>query len=123
MWDVEFDLIIDWLDQQDAETIAGIDDAVTLLEREGPNLGRPLVDTIRESRLNNLKELRPSSPGRSEVRILFAFDPDRHAIFLVAGDKARGKNGHAKWNGWYRKAIPAAERIYRSYLQRKEGSQ
>jgi hypothetical protein len=34
------------------------------------------------------KELRPPSTGASEVKMLFAFDPTRQAIFLVAGDKA-----------------------------------
>lgn len=38
-------------------------------------LGRPLVDTIKGSRHKNMKELRPGSAGRSEIRILFAFDP------------------------------------------------
>lgn len=30
--------------------------------------------------------------GASEVRILFAFDPWRSAILLVAGDKAAGRS-------------------------------
>ena len=47
----------------------------------------------------NLKELRPGSSGRSEVRVLFAFDPARRAIMLVAGDKA------GNWQRWYRKNI------------------
>jgi len=33
----------------------------------------------------SLKELRPGSRERSEVRILFVFDPWRSAILLVAG--------------------------------------
>jgi hypothetical protein len=40
-----------------------------------------------------MKELiRPSSTGVSEVRMLFAFDPTRQAIFLVDGDKAATGN-------------------------------
>ncbi|WP_438860658.1 type II toxin-antitoxin system RelE/ParE family toxin [Amycolatopsis solani] len=39
------------------------------------------------SRLHNLKELRPASAGSSEIRILFAFDPVRRAVLLVAGDE------------------------------------
>jgi hypothetical protein len=35
-----------------------------------------------------MKELRPPSSGSTEIRLLFAFDPRREAIFLVAGDKA-----------------------------------
>jgi hypothetical protein len=46
----------------------------------GPALGRPLVDTIHGSSVANLKELRPGT-----VRILFAFDPWRSSILLMAG--------------------------------------
>lgn len=47
--------------------------------------------------------LRPGSSGRSEIRVLFAFDPQRQAILLVAGDKA------GKWTKWYRQNIPLAD--------------
>jgi len=50
-----------------------VDDAIYTLSRSGPALGRPLVDTITNSKIANLKE--PGSRGRSEVRILFVFDP------------------------------------------------
>jgi hypothetical protein len=62
-----------------------------------------------------MKELRPGSSGRSEVRILFAFDPARKAILLVAGDKA----GH--WQKWYRTNIPLADERYRQHLDRLKG--
>jgi hypothetical protein len=51
--------------------------AVAALREEGPTLGRPLVDRIQGSRIHHLKELRPGSGGRSEIRVLFAFDPPR----------------------------------------------
>jgi hypothetical protein len=62
------------------------------------------------------KELRPPSSGRSEIRILFVFDPWRSAILLIAGDKS------GQWEKWYRAAIPRAERLYGGYLaeRRKE---
>ena len=37
--------------------------------------GRPLVDSITASRIANMKELRPPSSGRSEIRIPLVFDP------------------------------------------------
>lgn len=77
----------------------------------GPELGRPLADRIHGSKLHNLKELRPGSAGRSEVRILFVFDPRRNAVLLVAGDKS------GKWTEWYRQAIPLAEARYEAYLK------
>jgi hypothetical protein len=57
--------------------------------------------------------LRPGSTGASEVRILFAFDPWRSSILLVAGDKA------GRWTQWYREAIPSAEELYERYLQER----
>jgi hypothetical protein len=61
------------------------------------------------STLHNLKELRPASRGRSEIRILLVFDPDRTAIFLVAGDKA------GQWSHWYETAVPIAKARYAEY--------
>ena len=61
-------------------------------------------------RLSNLKELRPGSAGRSEIRILYIFDPRRNAVLLAAGDKA------GKWEAWYRQAIPLAEQRYEDHL-------
>ena len=57
------------------------------LEAFGPTLGRPQVDTLKGSRHANMKELRFTMPG-GVWRIAFAFDPERKAILLVAGDKS-----------------------------------
>jgi hypothetical protein len=65
--------------------------------------------------VKNLKELRPGSSGRSEVRILFAFDPVRQAVLLVGGDKAR------EWSRWYQRAIPLAERRFAEHVAALEG--
>ena len=116
MWDVEYRYIRDWLDKQDAETVAHVFAALELLQEQGPNLGRPLVDTVQKAPLKNLKELRPASPGKSEVRILFAFDQGRQAVMLLAGDKARGKSNKRKWTRWYKRAIPQAIRVYREHI-------
>ena len=89
--------------------------AVELLGEHGPQLGRPLVDTVVGSRHKNMKELRPGSSGRSELRILFAFDPKRKAILLVAGDKA------GNWNKWYRTNIPIADDRFDDHLKSLEG--
>ncbi|MFF4581379.1 type II toxin-antitoxin system RelE/ParE family toxin [Streptomyces sp. NPDC001389] len=92
------------LRQNDRPTLLQISKAITALRQEGPAMGRPLVDTVKGSRLPNLKELRPGSAGGSEVRLLFVFDPLRRAVFLVGGDKA------GDWHGWYLSAVPRAER-------------
>ena len=91
-------------------------EAIGLLIEAGTELGRPLADRIQHSRLTNLKELRPGSSGRSEIRILYIFDPRRNAVLLVAGDKA------GQWAAWYRKNIPLAEDRYEAYLKH-EGNQ
>jgi hypothetical protein len=64
-----------------------------------------LVDRIKGSSIHNMKELRPGSSGATEMRILFAFDPWRSSVLLVAGDKS------GRWSEWYRKAVPRAEQL------------
>src|SRR5689334_5428664 len=87
--------------------------AIEALVEGGPNLGRPLVDRIKGSSIHNLKELRPGSSGGTEMRILFAFDPWRSSVLLVAGDKS------GRWNEWYRRAVPHAEQLYETYLKER----
>jgi hypothetical protein len=117
-WTIETDLVLDWLLGLDQDSYQQVISALEVLADQGPQLGRPLVDTIAGSRLRNMKELRPGSAGRSEVRVLFIFDPQRKAILLVAGDKS----GH--WDRWYRDNIPLAEKRYEAHLDRlrKEGT-
>jgi hypothetical protein len=76
--------------------------AVAALREDGPSLGRPLVDRLKGSRIHHLKELRPGSRGRSEIRIIFAFDPTRSALLLLGGDKA------GNWERWYRDNVPVS---------------
>lgn len=87
-WTVDFhpecETWAETLPQADKEALLA---AKRVLESEGPTLGRPLVDTIVGSRHPNMKELRPGSTGRTEIRLLFAFDLEREAILLVGGDK------------------------------------
>jgi hypothetical protein len=44
------------------------------------------------------------------VRILFAFDPVRRAVLLVAGDKS------GDWSGWYERSVPLAEDRLRRWI-------
>jgi hypothetical protein len=91
------------LDSDDADKIA-----VDELERQGPTLGRPFVDSITGSRHHNMKELR--SIG-GHLRALFAFDPSRTAIVLLGGDKTND------WTGWYERNIPLADAVYDEHLK------
>lgn len=111
MWQVDVTLVEEWLlalSQDDYDLVIA---ALEILSAEGPMLGRPLVDTIKGSRHKNMKELRPGSAGRSEVRILFAFDPRRRAVLLLAGDKA------GNWQRWYRRNIPIADHLFDTHLE------
>lgn len=113
----------EWLDlllRDDALSHLQVVAAVEALAQGGPNLGRPLVDRVKGATVHNMKELRPGSTGSSEIRVLFAFDPWRSAILLVAGNKA------GQWSRWYRDAIPRAEHLYALYLKERaaeEGQQ
>jgi hypothetical protein len=74
-WEVEYtDQFGEWWDDLTEGQQESITAAVKVLERRGPALGRPLVDTIRQSRHANMKELIPPA---SNLRVLFAFDPRR----------------------------------------------
>ncbi|ROO90513.1 hypothetical protein EDD29_8243 [Actinocorallia herbida] len=106
-----------WLGTLDARSKAQVVDAIDRLAEDGPALGRPLVDRLTGSQVHNLKELRPGSAGRSEVRIIFVFDPWRSAILLVGGDKS------GDWTGWYRRAIPRAEELYVEYVKEREAEE
>jgi hypothetical protein len=102
-----------WLEKlavSDGKSAQQVEDAVDALSEFGPALGRPLVDRIKGAEQHHMKELRPGSSGRSELRILFAFDPVRRAVLLVAGDKA------GNWVRWYDTNIPLAEKRYRQHL-------
>jgi hypothetical protein len=58
-----------------------------LLEHFGPALGRPQVDTLKDSKHANMKELRFRAAD-GVWRVAFAFDPLRKAMVLVGGDKS-----------------------------------
>ncbi|WP_419184410.1 type II toxin-antitoxin system RelE/ParE family toxin [Streptomyces coelicoflavus] len=58
------------------------------------------MDRLKGSELHHLKELRPGSGGRAEIRTIFAFDPTRSALLLLGGDRA------GNLDRWYRDSIP-----------------
>ena len=111
-WDFRFH--IDFAGEADVlseavrvELIAGI----RLLEHFGPSLGRPAVDTLSGSRHANMKELRFRADG-GVWRIAFAFDPERAAILLIAGDKSGGSS-----NRFYKGLIKRADARFDQHLE------
>src|ERR1700677_833105 len=81
------------------------------LRQYGPALGRPEVDTLKESKYTNMKELRFMADG-GVWRVAFAFDPARDAILLVAGDKSGGSE-----KTFYRRLIEKADKRYKDHLE------
>lgn len=61
-----------------------------------------------------MKELRPGSTGRTEVRVLFAFDRRRRAILLMGGDESKD------WKGWYKVNVPIADDRFDEHQARIE---
>ena len=83
-----------------------------LLETSGPSLGRPHVDTLNGSEYAIMKELRFRADNGAG-RVAFAFDPERRAILLVAGDK----NGTSQQR-FYKQLIRKADTRYKAHLKR-----
>jgi hypothetical protein len=84
---------------------------VRTIQRCGPILGRPLVDTLNGSKFSNMKELRFKEKG-AVWRFAFAFDPERAAIILVGGNK-RGKNQ----DKFYKDLILIADQRFEEHLE------
>jgi hypothetical protein len=83
-----------------------------LLQRFGPRLERPRVDTLNGSKHANMKELRFDADG-GVWRVAFAFDPRREAILLAAGDKSGGSEQR-----FYRQLIRKADLRFDEHLAR-----
>ena len=62
-----------------------------------------------------MRELRIQHQGRP-YRVLYVFDPRRHVVLLLGGDKTGDDR-------WYEVHVPRAETIYAEYLKelKKEG--
>ena len=90
-----------------AEVIAKVE----LLKVFGPSLGRPHADTLKGSKHANMKELRASTAD-AVLRIAFAFDPNRSAILLCAGNKAGVSEKR-----FYRQLVDLADRLYAAHVE------
>lgn len=83
-----------------------------LIQYVGPQLGRPRVDTLKDSRHANMKEPRFSAAD-GEWRVAFAFDTRRKAVLLVAGDKSG-----VSAKRFYRELIRKADERFDAHLSR-----
>ena len=118
-WDVlfhdEFDTEFEALTEEVQDNLLA---AAKALQIAGPKAGRPHVDTLDGSKHANMKELRFTAHGGREVwRAVFAFDPERVAIVLVAGDK-QGKNQEL----FYKRLIKIADQRFDSHLRQAKAA-
>ena len=109
MWEIKrTEELAKWTKTLDDDAREAILKNIIILKEIGPNLGRPYVDTLKQSRHKNMKELRIQNIKRL-FRILFIFDPDRKAVLLIGEDKCGDKR-------FYEKMIPIADNLFDKYL-------
>jgi hypothetical protein len=109
MWEIQrTDEIAEWIKSLDDDAREAILKNLIILKEIGPSLGRPYVDTVKQSRHKNMKELRVQNKMRV-FRIFFIFDLDRKAILLIGGDKRGEKR-------FYEKMIPLADNLFDEYI-------
>lgn len=110
-WTIEFvdDFRADFASLDDAVKVE-IRALVNVLKELGPSYGRPRVDTLNDSKHANMKELRFDAAD-GVWRVAFAFDPQRKAIFLVAGDKSGVSEKR-----FYKKLIGVADKRFDAHL-------
>ncbi len=113
MWNITTaDPFDDWYDSLNDKDRENVLVKLHLLHELGPRLSRPHSDTLQGSQFPNMKELRIQSQGRP-LRVFYAFDPERQAVLLCAGNK-KGKNTKP----FYREMIALADEIFQSHLDK-----
>jgi hypothetical protein len=98
-----------WFDALTAEEQEEIAATIGLLENRGPHLPFPNSSGVASSRHSHMRELRTQVQGRP-YRTLYAFDPRRVAILLIAGDKTGDDR-------WYEVFVPRADDLYDEHLE------
>ncbi|MBL4616941.1 MAG: type II toxin-antitoxin system RelE/ParE family toxin [Robiginitomaculum sp.] len=115
-WTVEFHPAFeDEFDKFSDDVQDSILGRLELLARIGHQLARPYCDTLKGSRHANMKELRCDADN-GVWRIAFAFDPDRKAIVLTAGNKAG-----ANQKRFYKTLIKTADTRFDEHLSDIKG--
>ena len=109
-WEVEYTNEFEkWFIGLSQKEQDAMDRIIIMLENLGPTLPFPYSSGVSGSKHSHMRELRIQHKG-TPYRILYAFDPRRVAILLLAGNK-KGINN------WYEKFIPKADKIYDQHLK------
>ena len=101
-----------WLEELDEKPRLRILSHLELLVERGPLLARPYADTLKGSKIPNLKELRVRYRGEP-IRILFAFDQKQQAVIILGGCKRAGKR-------WYEMNVPIAEVLFARHMEKQQ---
>ena len=118
MWDVlATDEYLTWFSKLSEYDKEEINFKIHLLEKFGPNLSRPHADTLKGSKVRNLKELRAKT-DEHVFRIAYHFDKKRNAILLTGGDK-KGKDEKLFYRDLIKEAIDLIE-LYKNYDWQEE---
>jgi hypothetical protein len=104
----ELEPFIEWFDALPDPEKARVAASVILLRTFGVNLRFPHSSGISGSRHTSMRELRIQTKGKP-YRILYAFDPERAAVLLIAGDKTGDER-------WYVENVPRADKLFEEYL-------
>jgi hypothetical protein len=104
----KFDLEFDDLDKYIQDELLA---HAKLLEKFGPQLGRPYVDTLKGSKYSNMKEIRFKTKD-GVWRVAFAYDPKRQAVLLIAGNKSG-----VSQKRFYNELIRKADERFSDYLK------
>ncbi len=97
-----------WYAALNGQKAEAVEFVVELLEKQGVALGFPYSSKLEGTDLN-LRELRAQSGGKP-LRVSYSFDPNRHAVLLLGGDKT-GKDH------FYKRFVAESEKIWENYLK------
>lgn len=101
-----------WFEELTTEEQDEVAASIGLLEAKGPHLPFPYSSGVASSRHARMRELRSQVHGHP-FRTLYAFDPRRVAILLIAGDKTGNDR-------WYEIFVPRADDLYDDHLKTLE---
>jgi hypothetical protein len=116
MWEVEYtDEFEKWWNTLTEGAQNSVSASVDLLAENGAMLSFPYSSGLSNSRHSHMRELRIQHRGKP-IRVFYAFDPRRHVILLIGGDKTGNDR-------FYDEYVPIADQLYDEYLKelKREG--
>ena len=108
-WDIEVTGRFEgWLNALTSSERVRVAAKVEMLRELGPNLPFPHSSGVKGSRHSHMRESRIKHKGQ-QIRVFYAFDPNRAAVLLIGGDKTGDDR-------FYTKMVPIADDLYDEHL-------